>query len=1071
MSQLQTQRTATFNTQQMIRFSQRMREKELNGELMRLDEVLEIFKKYGTKKLQVERFFKELDENDDPNYYDEDNDTEENVDGLELIGLLCFKYLPNLTLDELLNGSGKIIINATIFLEKHVSVASCLNTSTYDAIMTDYFSCIDLICNHIVQCLMTQTKFNNFELYSDFFLVILKFIWIYLKPYKQPDSPECVELQHNAITVINSILTKMSNLIETKLTHLTDVKNETSLTRLCKVFVYLIDYFKENSKSVALLWKVLQKLLNKNGLLKSPRLSGDERTRSILKKVFHVLHFRIYEQMKCVKIHFANLGLAPALHMSSTQQMSTSSQEVMKAIKFGSFLFKIFKHLLECYFNELCSNLNEHFLPMTLNLCSLINSIFLVEYTTIDTHFRESFCSQQQTQTKALTSKQYQVAKMEIFKDFANLYEALVSQLYEKTEFVNYLKSRPIELASLSENSEETLLFYCVTLNRTLHHNQLSETTSLLNDVINLLEASTVSIHLPGYVLKHAEFLAQFDFGKYLNLNYASGVVVQTEFYDFIHFCLSKYLLKLSQKNADSFGVHVYFLTSNILEFRRECKYRAKISYDLLLTIGVKLKSLDYLIFLCQIYEFDSSTNHNFKQLLVHLFESYSQDDDSLKKLEKHLIQTGYYRSYSILYKYVHESEMGNIFSLNALENCVNLYTKLIELIKSLSKTNTSEQIWIKKVITFIQTNNARNELLSVLANILNETTCWNEEAHEILQEKLIEFIQLDELNNLLKYFETARASEEDENTISSQTRQRLGLSLGNLNVIYLFISYTINIFKLLFKIKRSHVDKELIESNLKSNVMPVIDFLSKHCSIDFNEHSDLNKSLNLILTNIKLQAAHLVRVVLVESDIKDLILQKKFYDLFYTLLNDSNLSVKFFTLECFTDFTTNTMIINRLVRDLSRAEYESKEFFLCFIKKIPFNSSLNDYDMLMNRSIEHVRELQDLSKKNDPGNLMTSSQMNTQSENLDDTMNFLMSAMNSTMDGMEENINKIIDDCVESEVFKNDAQITLSKLKESFDNLQDLFDNVKDDHLKEWLKQKMNDFGENYTFFSVKNN
>jgi len=146
-------------------------------------------------------------------------------------------------------------------------------------------------------------------------------------------------------------------------------------------------------------------------------------------------------------------------------------------------------------------------------------------------------CSQQQTQTKAtaaLTSKQYQVAKMEIFKDFANLYEALVAQLYEKTEFFNYLKSNPIELtASLSENAEETLLFYCVTINRTLHHhhNQLSGTTSFLNDIVNLLEASTVSIHLPCYVLKHAEFLAQFDFGKYLNLNYASGVV-QTEFYD-----------------------------------------------------------------------------------------------------------------------------------------------------------------------------------------------------------------------------------------------------------------------------------------------------------------------------------------------------------------------------------------------------------------------------------------------------------------------------------------------------------------------------------------------------------
>ena len=133
---------------------------------------------------------------------------------------------------------------------------------------------------------------------------------------------------------------------------------------------------------------------------------------------------------------------------------------------------------------------------------------------------------------------------------------------------------------------------------------------------------------------------------------------------------------------------------------------------------------------------------------------------------------------------------------------------------------------------------------------------------------------------------------------------------------------------------------------------------------------------------------------------------------------------------------------------------------------------------MLMNRSIEHVRELQNLSKKNDPGNVM-SSQMNTQSENLlDDTMNFLMSAMNSTIDekigeddDMEENINKIIDDCVESEVFKNDAQVNFSKLEEPFDNLQNLFDNVKDDQLKEWLKQKWNDFGAKYTFFSVKYN
>ena len=1043
MSQLQTQRTASFNTQQTIRFSQHIREKELSGDLIPFDDLFEIFQKYDKKKpLQLDGFFREIEKNAENGEYTED-ESDYDCNSLDYLGALCYKYLPKITLDDFLTKN--ILCYVTIFLEKN-RPQSYLNTSNYDALMADYFSCIDSICNYITKNIQQGT--NKFDYYSDFFLVIVKLIWIYLKPYKQQDL-ECVESQYNPTTVINSILTTIGNLIEKNLTNLTDAKNELSIFRLCNTFLYLIDYFKENSKSVIQLWKVIRKIIVLNGLLKSPRLC--EKNKGIfLKNIIPILCNRIHEQIENLKICFASLV---------SQQQATQNQtapDTNRTILLGSFLFKIFKTLFETYFKDLHANLYGQFFRLTMNLCSLINSVILSEHAvSVDVYLRDDV-SPSQTQMKTTSIlKEYQDAKMRFFKEMPTMYEDLL-KLFEnvdgRNDFFHYFKSNPIDLESLNENSEKLLLFYCVLINRSKCCS-LNE-TMFLNDILNLLESCSLSMHLPSYVLKYDDFLTDFNFGLLSKLNYAKRQDVQAEFYDFVHFCLCRFLLNL-KKNPSVFSEHIYFLANNMLEVKSGCKYRSKISCDLLLSIGVLDKSVEYLIFLCQIYELvDLSANNCFKILLIDLFETYHITNSALSKsLETHLTQLKLPKSYSLLCKYVDiESEANKAFRLNVLDKNLNLFTSLIELIKNLSKSNTSEQIWIKKIVTFIQTNNPRNELLDMQTNILNESKWSEENAYESLQDKLVQFIQLVELDNLLKYFEAARVSEEEDGTISTQTRQRIGSSLDNLKIIFSFISYSIEMFKLLFVRKRSG------QNSNESKLTFMLRFLSKYCSIDLKEHLDINKSLNLVLTNIKCQTVHLMRVILAETDVKDQQLQTIFYELFFKLLNDSNLSVKFFTLECFNEVPTSSQTGIRLMRDFAQGKYDAKEFFLCFNNKTPFDSSLTDYIILLNRSNDHMKTLREHYKKSDVNIMM--SQLNTQSDvNLDDTMNALMTTMNTTID--EDKMDEEIENIIESESFKHDAEISLRQIEENLGKLQDLYNNVKNDNLKKWLKQKMSEIND----------
>ena len=145
-------------------------------------------------------------------------------------------------------------------------------------------------------------------------------------------------------------------------------------------------------------------------------------------------------------------------------------------------------------------------------------------------------------------------------------------------------------------------------------------------------------------------------------------------------------------------------------------------------------------------------------------------------------------------------------------------------------------------------------------------------------------------------------------------------------------------------------------------------------------------------------------------------------------------------------------------MRDFAQGKYDAKEFFLCFNNKTPFDSSLTDYIILLNRSNDHMKTLREHYKKSDVNIMM--SQLNTQSDvNLDDTMNALMTTMNTTID--EDKMDEEIENIIESESFKHDAEISLRQIEENLGKLQDLYNNVKNDNLKKWLKQKMSEIND----------
>ena len=240
-----------------------------------------------------------------------------------------------------------------------------------------------------------------------------------------------------------------------------------------------------------------------------------------------------------------------------------------------------------------------------------------------------------------------------------------------------------------------------------------------------------------------------------------------------------------------------------------------------------------------------------------------------------------------------------------------------------------------------------------------------------------------------------------------------------------------------------------------------MLNFLYKHCGNDLKGSSlSLNKSLNLVVSNVKLVAAHLVRLILADKEIKEALTHNKVYELFFTLLNDSNLGVRFFALECFNEFSMTSQTSNKIMRDLTRADFESKEFFLCFIKKTPFNASLSDADILASRAIDHVRSLREFYQKSGEENASINLD-ELIDQHLDDTMNVLMSMDTTVADKNGDNDDdadlELLSSSYENDISKrNEASSLMANMNADFEKLKELYASTTNSQSKAWIKQEL---------------
>lgn len=373
------------------------------------------------------------------------------------------------------------------------------------------------------------------------------------------------------------------------------------------------------------------------------------------------------------------------------------------------------------------------------------------------------------------------------------------------------------------------------------------------------------------------------------------------------------------------------------------------------------------------------------------------------------------------------------------------MYTELIELIKQLTKAKTNEQIWIKKLNVFLDTKNAK-VLTSVCVNLLeqhkeNELKCLCDELLKVL----VKFLGLNELDSLFKYFEAF----DTNNSCFAQVKQKLISAMDSLKKLYLFVCDSLNVFSLLFS----------LESSEAMDIAPVLDCMIKHSSFslkksDFEEYDlkTLKENSNKMLSDVKLQSAYFIRLF-ASKETKDEKVFAKVFELFSNLLSDSNVNVKFFSLECLNAFSQNNQTNNKIIRELLK-NAEIKEKLSCFIRKVPFDANLDENELLINRcasSIQLLNEYFELaSGKTDKNSNSNEDMLQAESEQacLDDTMGVLMGAMDSTLSNLDSDSNDSKDAEPSAEI-----ESLAKRVEADLDALIDFYINKSSPG---WLKEKL---------------
>ena len=777
--------------------------------------------------------------------------------------------------------------------------------------------------------------------------------------------------------------------------------------------------------------------------------------------------------------------------------------DTAKVVKLSAFLAKILKSFLGLYFDDLFNFLQNEFFNMLTNLLSSVNSILLTESRinsqclTID---QNDFKSSQFVNFP----KEYLSIKLDFIKEFSPIYESFLQLIGTNTHYANYmyhkdffpikktdepdeffLQNSQIDCANNQQDyNDDNLIFFLIFINRTkikiddqseikLSFDQVKN-PAYLNQIFNLVEFSSLSVSLPTYFLYNDHFMQHLDFNYLSSINYEAKIFSRIEFYDFVLICLSRYIL-LSTNSNSNLEQLVYFLVNNLLIVNNlideNCQnqnniyqlypLRIQLSADLLTNLSKWLMKsdgnenfLNFIKFLSEIYEtngsnmvFNQNINLQFvlKQILESCYLSNAKFSTLLSTLKDFYIKKRLSNCFNLILPYLNKSTdtKKDIFRVNVMEKAIDLFDALIKLFLEKNKI-PSEQIWMKKCIVFLDSNHFC-EILSIICGFYDpnksddSTSTMTHDLVDKLLKTITKFLKLNEIVNIGKYFDhfgqyKAEISRKMEKNTNNFNNKQLSLNFENFKRIFQFICVCSRVFAFLCL-------KSYLKSSSSEDFLFLLDFFISNCSQNYE--TKIGGMVESAFLNIKLEAGQFLRN-LSNREINDNNVMSKILELFGILLNDSSTLVKFFTLESLDEYSKANESNNKIICQLSRSGKNVNDLILNYLVEISIDNSFDEMSYYLEKRNELIKRLKICQQ--DKEDILLSQKIED-CHGLDETMNAIMCAMDTTISNQESNSNDAID---EDDSAQSKVQSILNVISSELDKLsvicdqQSMSENVK---------------------------
>lgn len=1043
------------------------------SQLMNDDNLNNLINSFKTEfKLNENEILYEEDCDEDVDELDEDDEQK-----LSNLSKLFRKHLNTLAIEQL----NEILTSILSFIYTKIKIlARKITSNIYEdedqqnkKLLFDLFYYIELCFDFIDTNTQQALKFDNF---APLFIVTLKLCYVLFDMLKQmtPDdneNPTASQSEYcNTRTVfissqisssvclnkfnidlsnrLNAILIKLSNIIEKKMSGF-DAANKTMQIKLIYFIVKLIANYIYEAKTMAFIWKVITKIVIKNKLficanLNDIVITSKSRDNETVKNVFNKLFYSIY---KSNYYHLKKLRL-------DLIKIDKNTNDILKLIKYSTFLFKILKSFASNYVTWL--NDTEAFYLLT-NVFSLTGFVLLHEQAPLmDKEKRELDIDH--------SNKEFKQVKSELIKDFAAIYDEAFNLFIDNPDYVQYLNDNNFEKFEKLKSElmdkfhnvykvidtenyyeqieyyEELTLFHSIVLNRCAQMTSSDEINlKLLDKIFELIKLCSRACNLPIYLISFEPF--KYNFNKLNELNSKTDLI-SIEFYEFILINVYAFLFKLLNENSGSLRCLINYL-AHMLTIQDEMvkpknELAVSLSQDVFLLLSEEIVSqnqsnytLKFFEFICELFEYykvSSKTNSSpLEKCLTQVIEYYySIKGDCLPKLLDHLREHKYFNSYSLVFTLVDLKQ-----SLTRNENQYS-DTKLTELLVTFYNDLTTfisqtmkqiDQNLLKKLITFIETRNG-NQFVNMIGYHLNGSKA------NLLPQNLIEtsckcltnFFRLDFLENFLKLFENFMAVSE-ASKLSSQI-------YNNFKFIFKFVTNSIKVWSELSSYSND-VDK-----------IALVEFLNKYSA----RKVDLNKiELVRVLFNFKFLSTYALMLIL-DSELKDVNLRKKVIDLTFILSKDSNPIVRNLLIKYLSNLASYDHINSKMLAEMIRANSKIKE--LISIHDIKIEESRTEESVLIERNELIIKELRNKFQKPILFSQKTNDVEMMQKAALDDTMNAIFS-MDTTMSTNSQSKSR------------NQSKKLIEQIEK---DLNILIDNYNNDDQPIWLKERLNLLLETYS-------